>query len=356
MSLIFMDGFDSYSSSNTNQLIQNKWRYPEKIAGLAVSSITPINHGQSVLLNANTDSLFMNFDLNENIPTDNMRSGIIGCHFQTSDFTLNSTQPIIALYDSTNSNYQLTLRTSTAGVLQIYRGNAQILQAGSTLSVDTWYHLEWKYYIGNSIPGNTCVLRLDGATDIALVAGTDTQFQVASTCGGLEFGGASSKNRYYDNIYICNHSGNINKDFIGPCFIETIRPDGNGTTNQFTGSDGDSTNNYLLVDEVTNDDDTTFVTSSVNNERDLYTFASPTGDIGIIHGIGMVARARKNSTALGDMTQIAFVSGVSFPRDQNHLHNTYRYAVDILEVNPTTNEKWAETQIPLNEFGVRYDV
>jgi len=361
MSLIFTDGFDGYSSSSTNNLVANKWRYPEKMNGsLTVASISPHNHGQSILLNSSSDSLFLNWGLHENVPTDNMRSGVIGCHFQTSDFTLNSTTPILSLYDSTNASYQLTLRTSTVGVLQIYRGNIQILQAGSTLSVDTWYHLEWKFYIGNSIPGDSCVLRLNGTTDINLVAGTDTQLQVSSACGGVEFEGASSKNRYFDNIYICNHSGSINKDFIGPCFIETINPNGNGTTNNFTGSDGNSTDNYLLVDDVTNDDDTTFVASSTDNHLDLYSYEAPTGDIGIIHGIGMVSRAKKNTTAAGTMANVAHVSGSDISQGSVNLHQNYRYILDIVEINPSTSAKWVEevgnTQITSNEFGVRYDV
>jgi hypothetical protein len=56
-----------------------------------------------------------------------------------------------------------------------------------------------------------------------------------------------------------------------------LAPNGNGELSQFTGSDGNSTDNYLLVDEVSaHDDDATFVQASANGLIDSYTHAALT--------------------------------------------------------------------------------
>jgi hypothetical protein len=59
-----------------------------------------------------------------------------------------------------------------------------------------------------------------------------------------------------------------------------IRPDGNGNYSAWVGSDADSTDNYLHVDEDPHDSDTSYVETDTATNRDSYTmdnYTLPTG-------------------------------------------------------------------------------
>lgn len=59
-----------------------------------------------------------------------------------------------------------------------------------------------------------------------------------------------------------------------------LSANGNGVSSQWDGSDADSTDNYLLVDEVLPDDDTTYVESVDSLDLDSYTMENITLETG----------------------------------------------------------------------------
>lgn len=69
-------------------------------------------------------------------------------------------------------------------------------------------------------------------------------------------------------------NGDAFKSWMGPMQVDLHPAAGNGSKSEWLGSDGDSVNNYNLVNQVPMDT-SKYVESSTNGQRDLYTVASP---------------------------------------------------------------------------------
>ncbi len=91
----------------------------------------------------------------------------------------------------------------------------------------------------------------------------------------------------WDDLYVFNGAGSLNNDFVGDSVVEPLNPDGNGNYSDHVGSDGNSTDNYLLVDDAPNpDDDTTYVEAGTALDKDSYTFENMTAEsAATVHGV-----------------------------------------------------------------------
>jgi hypothetical protein len=157
--------------------------------------------------------------------------------------------------------------TVSTGYLQLRQGT----NASGTLiaqSVDpcilisTWHFIEINVLQGASNTGRV-VIRVNGTTRI------DTMCSVSGIIGlrlGSEGSSGSGGTNDFDDLMIstCDTSD----EFAGDTQIYTLRPNTNGATNQGVGSDGNSTDNYLLVDETTVS--TADYVEVASGDRDLY--------------------------------------------------------------------------------------
>lgn len=82
---------------------------------------------------------------------------------------------------------------------------------------------------------------------------------------------------YYDNIYIDDTTGEASAAAPPRYRFHLATPNGNGNYSQFDGSDGNSVDNYALVDEIP-PVATDYVSTAVANELDSYTISSVTPD------------------------------------------------------------------------------
>lgn len=94
--------------------------------------------------------------------------------------------------------------------------------------------------------------------------------------GKLEFS-RTSGTIIYDNssIYISGGDTTISHAYsadehLPNAFVEVLRPNGNGVSSDFVGSDGDSTNNFELIDEAT-PSATDYVGTALTGKADFYT-------------------------------------------------------------------------------------
>ena len=75
---------------------------------------------------------------------------------------------------------------------------------------------------------------------------------------------------YFDDVFIDDSAGETSPIFVPVKKFDFVLPNGNGNYAQWTGSDGNQTDNYLLVDEVPPDDDTTYVVAVSGGFYDSY--------------------------------------------------------------------------------------
>lgn len=348
MTLLHMDGFDNYDDTG-----KKGYTTPDSKASTSdISSSFARSGSQSLAIGYDsrytykkavsaTDELVVGFALY--IPSD----FIISSFGYTTFFTM---------YNDITVNPQIGLRLTNSYHLEVRRGGNRTSIPGTllgtstnSLSVDTWYYIEFKCLIGNS---GSFELRVDGFTE-ASASGVDTSESAVTTFNSVGWGGAGSAVSsiiYIDDIYVLDTNGSVNNDFLGVVTVETLSPNGNGNYSQFTGSDGNSVDNYLLVDESPpNISD--FVESSNTGDKDTYTFENLSAGV-TIHAVQIDTYAQAEAGGSRDLKNITRISGTDYNLGTKTFEVSDTYNLDIQEISPATSLAWTESEVNGLEFGV----
>ena len=106
--------------------------------------------------------------------------------------------------------------------------------------------------------------------------------------------------------------------FLGDITVETLYPNGDGAANQWLGSDGNSTSNYLLVNETGAPVTTSYTGDSVSGHRDLYTLTDLVATTGTVVGVCHQAYAAASDAVTS--RQMKVVNHVTFDAKLCDLH------------------------------------
>lgn len=265
----------------------------------------------------------------------------------------------ITLFGDTGATAHLSVNFDAAGRIQLRRGSSSgtiiATTAGTPLSASTWHYVEIKATINDTT--GTCIVKLDNVEVINFTgdtknAGTNTTFDAISLPGGV--------NGIVDDFYVCDgvdgtglgtpQSAAFN-DFLGDCTIKPQRPDGNGATNAWVGSDGNSTDNYLLVDEIPFSS-TDYVGSSTATDRDLYAVADLVGSP-TVYAVQVKAYAAKSDAGARSFKTLHRSSGGTVAASAAiALSTSYiTYAGDIATKDPD-GTAWTASSVNAAQFGV----
>jgi hypothetical protein len=250
----------------------------------------------------------------------------------------------------------IELTVNGSGFIEVRRGaGGTLLATGITpLVADTYYHLEVKVNVHDST--GSVEVRINEAVDCTFTGDTRNggatglmdRFSQSTPYGGT-FGNGFA---YFDDLFIMSTAGSYNNDFKGDCRVEALYPDANGNSSQFVGSDGNSTDNYALVDEKPPNSDTDYVQSSTVGEKDTYNYGSITSTTGNVHGVQVLPFARKTDAGSRSIASIARSNGVEGVGADKALAETYAYHPQIFEENPDTTDAWTIAEVNAAEFGV----
>ena len=241
--------------------------------------------------------------------------------------------------DAANNRWGVLDRTGTT-----YGANGGCL-------LDTWYYIELQATIANS-PGGSWEFRVDGVTHIS-ASSRDTLYAGDGTC---QFGGSNSgevDGMYMDDFYLLDSTGTTNNDFLGICKVETDLPSGNGNSSVLVGSDADSTDNYLLVDNNASVPPATteYVESDTEGDKDTYAMSDLDGTA-TVYGVQTTLYAEKDDSGAKFVRPVIRSGGTDYPGTSFALSNgTYVPIDEIWEVDPNTSAAWAYTAVNAMEVG-----
>jgi hypothetical protein len=213
--------------------------------------------------------------------------------------------------------------------------------------------VEVKWNCVNSIGANTFQLVVDGTLIMDIPTTTDCQNYSSSGVDALNIQGFATYT-YFNDVYICDLTGSDWNDFQGDITVDVLHPDGNGDTNDFVGSDADSTDNYLLVDDATPDDDSTYTESATVTDVDLYTFDNSESPDTIL-AVAVDCYCIMDDAGPKSGKIITRVGGTTYEGDAFSLAETYEYATQIWELNPDDSAAWEAADIDAAEFGVKVE-
>jgi hypothetical protein len=347
MALLFCDGADHWTTLNQGF---TKWTAMTSNAGSGRLTSSPGNGRfgtASIAINGGTSGGELNktgFGTPQTV--------IIGFAMNAPSGSWNS--KVLMRTRSGGSNH-VDIRTDSSGHPFLSRNGTQI---GSTaaITLDIGFHyFELKVTIDDTV--GAAELRVDGVTVVGPLINQDTRNAGNPNVDTFAFAdleaGGGAQSRHLDDVYLCDTTGSTCNDFLGDIVVQTILPNGNGNSSQLLGSDGNSTDNYLLVDEtVQPNDDTDYVESGTVGEKDTYGYGDLTALSGVVHAVVSYAWAKKTTSGLRQICTVARHGSTEEDGVTSTLSTNYGLISDIRQTKPGGGA-WSIADVNAAQFGVK---
>ena len=336
MGLVWFDGFDHLTAAQMT-------RKYETFGGSVVSaSNTRFNSGQCARFTSNVQGLTKVLTSNQ--------AWRVGVAYNLQTYT-NGHQ---MLYLSDGGTQQVTLNVENRNIVVRHAGTSTVIcQSTRAFNPKVWYHIEWYIVVADSISTNGCVVRVNGEVWASANSG-DTKNSSNASADRVSSLGATSTGYYLDDLYVYHDSVTTSPTFSGDLRVVQLTPNANGNYSQFTGSDGNSTDNYLLVDDTTTvDDDTTYVESDVVSNKDSYGLSNLASTPASIKGVAINVVAKKGDAGARTGRTFFRISGTDYESSDFSPATSYANHIHIAENSPATAAAWTESEVNGMEAGVK---
>lgn len=308
-------------------------------SGIAVSTAQKRTGAYSYLLTGDQAAMSFNFTSSQEI-------FIRFCIYRNG--TEAGDVETLKLYNSTTLLAILELNRTTS-LFKLYRGNrvATLFTATYTIPLQTWKMVELRILF-NATTG-IAELKIDGALD---PTGSFTGNTGATPVTIARFNTTNATSTYFDDLAINNTDNSDGKNDIswpGDGHVELLRPNGNspdgGWSDSFVGSDGNSVDNYALVDEVP-PSSSDYVQSETVGVQDRYAITDWSGSGKRIKRVWAEARALDVSSSGSKLKLGLRVSGADYLSSGKTLLGAYsRILGDEYKVNPATTAEWSNGEL-----------
>jgi hypothetical protein len=333
MSLVLFDGFDHLTSSQMTR------RY-DTFSGSTTSS-TRFSFGQGVFFTASTQGL-------EKIIATN-QSWRIGFAFQYTAY--GSSAILVALKDGATTQCSLRLIER-----QLVVANAAGSSVGFSegLKMNAWYHIEWYQVIADSISTGNSQVRINEVSAITLNSG-DFKSSGSASADRFAIAGGTNTTVVIDDLYVFHDSVTGTPSWTGDARVTTLAPSGDGNYSAFVGSDSNSINNYLLVDDAQPNDDTDYVQSSVAGDRDSYAITNLGTSPASVIAVQIAADVKKDDAGARTGKLFFRISGTDYDGSAFSPTTSYTDQVHLRETSPATSSAWTESEINALEAGIKVE-
>lgn len=338
MALRMIESFDHYPTA----MIQRKWTGQSSNAP-AISAGNGRRGSAALRCNLTTHGVFKLFD--------SQATWIVGIALRILDWPGNPSQ-IVTLRDG--GTIQVDVRLNTNGTFSVTRNGTTLSTSTYAMPISSYVYLEFKATIDDAT--GSYELRINGST-ITSGSGVDTKNTANASADrvylALATSTASAPDIYIDDVYICDGSGSVNNDFLGDCRVDACFPNGNGNSSQFVGSDGNSTDNYALVDEASMNSDTDYVESSTVSDKDTYAVSNLSHSPTDIFGIQINLFAKKSDAGIRSIQPVIRSGGADTDGTARVLSTDYTDETEVFEADPDTAAAWTESGFNSAEFGAK---
>lgn len=350
MTLLLLDGFDAQDKS--------KWNEFGMYMGFGT---TGVRTGSRALYNTQSSDTWgpwtTHGSVRQHIPVDHQDDEIIvGCFVNFSGSTtipaaisfyngfngssmprmfwvsIFAGQPIKVYFPTNSNNSEYSTNQLQVGTLLAESTEAFPVAPGGA-------YVEVRAYVHDT--AGRCVVRLNGQTVIDYTG--DTRWNTVGTAviKVVSIGPPHNNFGQIDDLYILAADAVAPNDFLGDVRVETLTVSGT-TSAGLTGSDGDSTDNHLLVDELPVSD-ADYVQGDTAGQRDVYTLTNlPAGSS--VKGVQVSARALKDDAGERSL-RFGIRSGGSESTRDVSLSTTAASATHVVGADPATSAAWTEAGV-----------
>lgn len=252
--------------------------------------------------------------------------------------------------------YHVSMHITTQGKLEVRLSTGTFLGITDNVifSAGSTHYLEIQVFVHDTT--GTVTVWVDGNVVIALT-NVDTRNGASEVIDAVSFrnlkdtqGGLDGE---CDDIYVTNGDGPAPYNGrLGDLVVETLFPNDNGFYSDFVGSDADSVDNYLHVDETTHDSDSTYVESGVGGARDSYKFQDLSTTTEQVRGV-MITTVVRNTGVADDFQITTRIDSNDYDSDTITAPAGYEGKLQqILQLSPDTGVNWTAAELNATEFGI----
>lgn len=255
-------------------------------------------------------------------------------------------------FGSGTSDY-LMVQGSAGRLLSAYYTSANLLATAASPAIvvgeGNWYVIE--VWAKRGAVSGRIVVKVDGVTVIDFTGNTGT-----ADFAHFRFHGQASDSIWIDDVAINDTTGGVDDSWPGDGRIIALRPNADSSV-QWDGSDGNQVNNYALVDDPsTHDSDSTYVTTTVADEVDLYDVEASGLSGKTISRVWAEGIAK---ATLGDGSgkfRLGIKTGGTEywdDADQQLFSTYYPYRTEEHTVNPSDSNPWDSTDLDAIQVGIK---
>lgn len=356
MALLYIDGFDAADAAL-------RWVRTGVDADFSYPTTTRFGTGRAVTLSSVTFNSTVSL-LRPIAPSAAVYIGAalkIGLEFDSN--ASNPTANLFGLYSDGGQTGHIYLRRITlTNAIALYRGDANtgnIGSPGTQIAISpvgvfdgNWHYVE-VYAAIHDTTGRVTV-KIDGNTVIDFTGdtrngGTSMNIDAIRFKTGTYSSWTPNSPISIDDLYICDGTGTTNSTFLGDVRVQTLLPNGAGSSTQFTPTG--SSNNYANVSEVPYNSATYNASSNVG-QRDTYALSDLVAGTTTVFGVQSVAHMQKSDAGTAT-AKIALKSGAGVYYDPvQSLGSTSTAYMQVRETDPGTSATWTVGNVNALEAGM----
>ena len=276
----------------------------------------------------------------------------LGVFISSTQFGLTLGQsPILYIQADNGAVSHLSVTFDATGHAQLRRGQASatiLATSANAISADAWRSVEFKARIHDTL--GEFILKFDGTEYINFTGDTKNGGTSTRPDRLVLITRTSPQGHAWDDLFICDTSGMENNTWTGEVSITGIKPAGNGANSDLVGSDGNSVDNYLQVDEYPlNTSD--YNASTTTGDLDTYDM-SAVGKIGTVLAVQDLTYAAKSDSGPKSFKHVMRASGGTMVKsDEVALSTTYSLYAGPIWITDGDGEGWTITKVNSHEFG-----
>lgn len=328
MTILFMDGFDSYSSSVP---ITTRWSIS---SGVATNSTAGRFGGKCA---GNTNTLIMSHTLP-------VAKSSLSFGFAHQINNLTTSIPLVTLQDASLTAI-CTLFLSTSGDLVFVRGSSigsnVLATASGVITTTVWQHIGLEF-TRNATTGIVNIY----VNGILVASATGINTGAADIKNIAVRLGSSTTTELLDDYYCVDGA-----TWLGERRITTLRPSADTAQKDFTPNSG--TANFSRVNEAAIDGDTSYVSAATVNNEDIYDLDdlsyTPTG----VDAVQILLAGRKDDAATRTIAPVLVSGATTDVGSDVAMAATYTLATQIHETDPNTSAAWTVSAVNALKAGMK---